>query len=75
MDRFDEALSDSTQTIDRIERNTVEVVDLLHSFKGAIRTAEGLGKVMKPLAAIVAALATVGGSLWGFFQVVKGGGK
>jgi hypothetical protein len=75
VDRIDEALSANDERTARIDRNTSELVSLLQSWKGAIATAEMVGKVMKPLAAIVGALVALAGSVWGVFQMVKGGGK
>ena len=73
IDRFDEALSENNEATARIDKNTAEVVSLLHSWKGAIKTADGIGKVLRPLAMIVGALATIAGSIWGFFHM--GGAK
>ena len=61
----------NTKVTESVQTDTSELVALLHSFKGAFKVLEILGKLAKPLGYIVA---LVGGVL-GLVAIVKGGGK
>jgi hypothetical protein len=63
-------LEKNTQTTERVETNTGELVGLLQSFKGAFVVLEKLGKLAKPLSYI----AMLGSSVYGLLSVLKGGG-
>jgi hypothetical protein len=59
MDSFEEKLDGNTDATERIEASTTELLDLLNSWKGAMRVLEILGKVAKPIAAITALVAGI----------------
>lgn len=56
-------LADNTATTRRVESNTADLIELFQSFRGAFKVFEYIGKLAKPLGAIVALLAAIAG-LW-----------
>lgn len=52
MDKFERRLDENTEVTKRVDTNTTELVDIMNSWKGAIKVLEFLGKLAKPLAAI-----------------------
>ena len=68
--KMSEDLEANTQATQRTEANTAEVVDLLHSIKGAFHVLEMIGKLVRPLGY----LAGAGAAFWGLFSAIKGGG-
>lgn len=60
----------NTKAINAVKADTSEVVDLLHSFKGAFKVFDLVGKLAKPLGAII----MLGVAIAGFFTALKGGG-
>lgn len=53
MTRIEKSLAANTAATARVEANTAELLDWFASGKGAFKVLEGLGKLAKPLAAIV----------------------
>ena len=56
---FESKLDENTCTTARIETGTKELLELLTSFKGAMRVLEILGKVAKPIIAITTLVGAV----------------
>jgi hypothetical protein len=56
MDTFEAKLNTNTEATTRIERNTGELVDILQSWKGAMKVIDFLGKLAKPLTAALGLL-------------------
>lgn len=63
-------LAANTLATNGIKKDTAEVVDLLHSIKGAFHVLEMLGKLARPMGYIAAA----GTAFWSLFSMFKGGG-
>lgn len=59
----------NTEATRRIETNTADLIDLVQSFRGGFKALEYLGKLAKPLGAIIALVAAIAG-LW---ATLKGG--
>jgi hypothetical protein len=59
MDKLEEKLAQNTEATQRVDTSTRELVDILTSWKGAMKVIEFLGKLAKPLAAMVALAAAV----------------
>lgn len=57
---LERGLATNTAATARVEANTQEIVDLFHSWKGAMRVLEVIGKAAKPLAAIASLSAALG---------------
>lgn len=53
MQRIEASLSANTAATARVETNTSDLVDLFVSFKGAFKVLNWIGKLAKPLGAIV----------------------
>lgn len=53
MQAFEEKLDANTATTERVDANTREIVETMQAWKGAMKVIEFLGKLAKPLAAIV----------------------
>jgi len=67
MARIEKSLAANTAATRRVETNTSDLVDLFESFKGAFKVLEGLGKIAKPVAAVVGLGAALL-SLWAGFK-------
>ena len=67
MARIEKSLAANTAATKRVETNTSDLVDLFISFKGAFKVLEGLGKIAKPVAAVVGLGAALL-SLWAAFK-------
>lgn len=67
MARIEKSLAANTAATKRVETNTSDLVDLFVSFKGAFKVLEGLGKIAKPVAAVVGLGAALL-SLWAAFR-------
>lgn len=63
MARIERNLAANTAATGRVESNTTDLVALFESFKGAFKVLEGLGKIAKPVGAIVG-LGAAALSLW-----------
>ena len=63
-------LDANTQAINAVKADTSEVVDMLHSFKGAFKVFDMVGRLAKPLGAIV----MLGVAIASMFSALKGGG-
>ena len=63
-------LDANTNAINSVKADTGEVVDLLRSFKGAFKVFDMLGRLAKPLGALI----MLGVAIAGFFTALKGGG-
>ena len=59
MDSFEDKLDGNTNATQRIEASTTELLEVLNSWKGAMRVLDVLGKVAKPITAISALVAAV----------------
>ena len=57
IDELERRLDKNTESINRVEANTKEVVEILQSWKGAMNVLEFLGKLAKPLGALTAIVA------------------
>lgn len=60
---LERGLATNTAATSRVEANTQEIVDLFHSWKGAMKVLDIIGKAAKPLAAI-ASLGAAFGTWW-----------
>lgn len=56
MEKFERALAENTATTQRVDENTSELVSILNSWKGAMVVFEFLGKIAKPVAAVLGLL-------------------
>ena len=65
-----EELKTNTESTQRVEANTADVVTILQSAKAAFRFFEFMGKLAKPAVSITMLV----GALWGLITTVKGGG-
>lgn len=54
---LEEATEKNTQAIERMSSETSELLEMFKSFKGAFRVLEYVGKLAKPIAAILGLLA------------------
>lgn len=54
LEAFETKLDENTETTERVDANTSELVAILNSWKGAMSVFEFVGKIAKPAAAIVA---------------------
>jgi len=63
MDAFERQLKENTDATNDVKENTQELVDILNSWKGAMQVFAWLGKVAKPIAAVVTFVGTVW-ALW-----------
>jgi len=54
-----ELLATNTRTIERVETNTQEMLQVFQSWKGAMRVLELLGKLARPLGYIATLIAAV----------------
>lgn len=70
-DKIDLELAENTATTKRIEASTGELVELVKSWKGAVATADMVGRILKPLFMVGSALAAVGAWVWAY--VMHGG--
>lgn len=66
-ERMQAALDLNTKATTDVRTNTSELVDILNSWKGAFKVFEFIGKLAKPLAAIVGVVAAIG-ALWASFK-------
>lgn len=71
MKALHDELKANTETTNRVDTNTSELVSLLNSFKGAFKVLDILGRAAKPLSYI----AMFGSAAWGLFTAIKGGGE
>ena len=53
MDKLESGLVENTKSTKRIEDNTDELVDILNSVKSAFKVLTWIGKIAKPLSAII----------------------
>ena len=60
-------LAKNTLTIERVESNTKEMLDVFGSWKGAMRVLEMLGKLAKPVGYIATMVAAIMG-MWVAFK-------
>ena len=49
VDELERKLSENTELTKRVEANTAELVDILESWKGAMKVIEFLSKLAKPI--------------------------
>lgn len=59
MDAFEQKLEENTESTQRVEDSTRELVSILNSWKGAMTVFEFIGKIAKPLAAILGVFGAV----------------
>lgn len=69
MDTLESGLKENTESTKRIEGNTSELIDILNSFKSAFKVLTWIGKIAKPVTAII----SFGLVLWGLVLAVKTG--
>jgi hypothetical protein len=53
MDKLESGLVENTASTKRIEGNTGELIDILNSFKSAFKVLTWIGKIAKPVSAII----------------------
>lgn len=70
MTRIEQDLADNTRATQATADSTSELVELLKAFKGAFKVFEYIGRLAKPLAAIL----SVGVAIAGVWATVKSGG-
>lgn len=61
--KLEEITEKNTEAIDRMSSETSEMLEMFKSFKGAFRVLEYIGKLAKPLAAIIGMVAA-GVAMW-----------
>lgn len=71
MARIETSLEANTAVTTRVESNTSDLVGLFETFKGGFKALEGLGKIAKPVAALVGLGAALV-SAWAAFKGVFG---
>lgn len=69
MDSIQMQLDENTDVTRRNESNTLELIDILNSFKSAFKVLTWIGNLAKPIGAIVG----LGLGLWGVIQAAKTG--
>ena len=69
MDTIQQQLDENTEVTRRNESNTLELIDILNSFKSAFKVLSWIGNLAKPIGAIVG----LGLGLWGVIQAAKTG--
>lgn len=69
MDKFETGLNENTKSTKRIEGNTGQLIDILDSLKGAFKVLNWIGKIAKPVSAIIGACLGV----WAVILAVKAG--
>ena len=67
MARIEKSLAANTAATARVEGNTAELLEWFASGKGAFKVLEGLGKLAKPLAAIVGLCVAIA-TAWTIFR-------
>ncbi len=67
---LEENLKINTESTQRIEANTSELVKAFDNLQGALKVLNWVGSLAKPMGYIVALVASV----WAFIAAVKGGG-
>jgi hypothetical protein len=53
MDKLESGLVENTESTKRIEGNTGQLIDILDSLKGAFKVLTWIGKIAKPVSAII----------------------
>ena len=69
MDTIQQQLDENTEVTRRNESNTLELIDILNSFKSAFKVLTWIGNLAKPIGAIVG----LGLGLLGVIQAAKTG--
>jgi hypothetical protein len=72
MGELDAKLDANTATTHEIKASTADIVDLMNSWRGAMKTIDGLGKVLRPLTWIVGFCTALVG-LWAALRAKDGG--
>jgi hypothetical protein len=57
MDLLEREVQQNTATTNAVRKDTSELIDILHSWKGAMKVLNFLGAMAKPVAAILALVA------------------
>ena len=70
MQTMADGLEENTRATQAIKADTEELVDLLHSVKGALKVLDMLARLARPLGFMAAA----GASFYAFYVALKGGG-
>lgn len=70
MQTMADGLAENTSATQAIKADTEELVDLLHSVKGALKVLDMLARLARPLGFLAAA----GASFYAFYVALKGGG-
>ena len=70
MQTMADGLEENTRATQAIKADTEELVDLLHSVKGALKVLDMLARLARPLGFLAAA----GASFYAFYVALKGGG-
>ncbi|MBC3811319.1 hypothetical protein [Undibacterium aquatile] len=69
MDTIQQQLDANTESTRRTESNTSELIDILNSFKSAFKVLTWIGRLAKPITAILSFFLTV----WGIIVAIKMG--
>lgn len=69
LDRLEDALTENTKLTQQVVTQTAELIAFFNAMRGAFKVLNWLGKLAKPMAAIVALCA----ALMGLWASVKGG--
>lgn len=71
MQQLTERLAENTSATRRTESNTAEIVEILEAWKGAFKVLAWVGKLAKPMGAIIG----LGVALYGAWEAFKVGGR
>lgn len=63
MKRLEEALTDNTAATQRVEKNTQEIVEFFDAMKGGMKVLETVGRLAKPITAIIILISTTWGAI------------
>lgn len=70
MGRLERSLAENTAATKRVEANTAELIEWSKAFQGAFKVLDGMGKLAKPVTAIVGVVAACAAA-WAAFKAGK----
>lgn len=68
MKALEAGLQANTESTARVEKNTQEIVDFFNNMKGGMKVLETLGRLAKPITAIIFLITTVWGAIMLFLK-------
>jgi hypothetical protein len=71
LDTFEGKLDENTLATQEVQTNTKAMVDMFRSWQGAMRVLEMVGRLAKPLGAILGAIAAGGAAWWALWPTKK----